>query len=1014
MILLLGWCFILNTDADAQKSVYSSNGYPNGIGDYYVRTWTVHDGLPSNSVLRILQTQDGYLWFATDGGLARFDGIDFHVFTLEDLPGWERPFVVSLYESQDGTLWIGSSRGDLARWEGHRFKTYPLNVPREHASGVIHWLEDTEGSLWVATYAGALRLKDDQLTLYTTKEGLPSDIIEHLFQDEHGTVWAVSQSGLAQLEDDRFKPYGPVFAPIAFAYYSTQRRELWFNTVDGHIHRFKEGVFSTFPFEEIAPVEINCAYEDNQGLLSLCTTAGVLEWGGMSFTHYPITGRLSDPVQNLRSRRAGGLWVQSQAKQGLALFQNGIFHLIDLREILPYAYLMSIYEDREGNVWVGSEGGLICLTPYRFQSFTTKDGLPQDDVQTIHQDPSGAIWIGSAGGLSRLKDGNIMTTYTRQDGLISNGVYALHEHAFGGLWVGTHRGGIAHIQSDRSVDQRFSHIRSPEVSVYALEVDHEGTLWAGGHSFLARITGDSLSFEGPEELLVRRTVRDIHEDRSGMLWVATSEGLYRLNEGTWRLFTTQDGLSSHYVVSIFESSDGALWFGTHGGGLNRYWEGRFTAYNTKNGLHDDVVWSMLDDDFSHFWLCTNTGIARVDQRELVHLAEGAIDHLRPIVYTESDGLPSGQCRMGHGQKAKDGTLWFPTRKGAAVINPDDLKENRQVPPVHIQKLRADGIEVNDMEATRLGPGVTNLEFHFTALSYTAPEKNRYLVKLEGYDKDWVDVDTRRVAYYTNLDPGKYTFRVIAANNDGVWNEVGASVEIGLLPHFYQTGWFFLLIIGSLTTCTVAVFWLRRQQLLLQFEGSRQRIAADLHDDIGSKVGSLAMFLDYVSKKHYLKEEDRIQLRDHVDAARRLGQDLRDTIWIVDSDLDYLHSLLERMQQTAHRMLPTCAVHFDAPPEVPKVLLSMEWRRAVYFIYKEALYNAARHARATQVSIHITIQANGLTICLEDNGVGFDMECVRQGRGLKTLRMRTAEIEGELTILSQKGIGTVVRLQTSFG
>jgi signal transduction histidine kinase len=435
-------------------------------------------------------------------------------------------------------------------------------------------------------------------------------------------------------------------------------------------------------------------------------------------------------------------------------FKDRKFITYTTKEALSDDWVYSVCEDREGSLWVGTRSGLNLFKNGKFTHYTTKDGLSGDIVWAIYQDREGNLWVGTEhGGLNRFKDGKF-TTYTTKDGLSHNWVTAIYEDREGGLWIGTDGGGLNRFKDGR---------------------------------FISYTRKDGLSHD---------SVTAIYEDREGSFWIGTQGGLTRLKDGKFTHYATERGLPSSKVNAFYEDREASLWIGTRGDGLIRLKDGKFTTYTTKEGLFDNVVTQIFEDGRGNLWMGSFRGIFRVNKKEFDDLDQGKIRAVTSVVYGKADGMKSLECNSGQppGWKSKDGRLWFPTVKGVVMVDPDNM--NMLPPPVVIEQVIIDKNPIDPRQRAELPPGKGELEFHYTGLSFLDPKKVKFKYRLEGYDEDWVDAGTRRVAYYTNIPPGEYRFRVIACNNDGVWNETGAAVEFYLQPHWYETiGFYALLTLG---------------------------------------------------------------------------------------------------------------------------------------------------------------------------------------------------------------------------
>ncbi|MCS6804521.1 MAG: sigma 54-interacting transcriptional regulator [Acidobacteriota bacterium] len=749
----LGIGFFLSAIVNCQRADAAQRpAQPRAVQRYIQTVWTTEDGLPQNSVTAILQTRDGYLWLGTFGGLARFDGVKFTVFTAAHSSGLKDNRILALYEDRQGAVWIGTETGGASRYKQGTFTAFTIQhgLPDNR---VTAFCEDRDGGLWIATYGGVARLHDGQFQTYTTADGLPINAAKDISADPHGTIWVGTSRGLARLENGAFIMYlkqdGLFDDQVSFIR-AGRDASLWVGTEHG-LTQLTNGVVS-------ASVRVRLprdVWQEADGSLWIASwDEGVLRWDG----------------------------------QTLAAFTND--------SGLPTNKVRAIFKDREGTLWVGtSGGGLVGWKQKRVMSYTTQDGLANDDTYPIIEDREGAMWIGSIGGLTRLQKGTA-TLFGLAEGLSGAAVWSLCEDRAGTLWVGRlGQPSLCRLIGGKLTCFSETHGWEP-APVFSIYQDRQGMVWvgAGSNKGLARFDGSTFRFYRTADGLVDGEVRFITQAQDGAFWIGATNGLSRFKDETFTNYTTQDGLSHNSVRVVREDADGTLWIGTYGGGLNRFKQGRFFHYTTANGLFDDVVSWILEDDRGNFWMSGNRGIFRVSRKELNDFADGRTAAFTCIAYGVADGMPSSECNGGGqpgGWRSRDGRLWFPTIKGVVVIDPRQM--NDLPPPVHVEQMLIDKTPMRLWQQIEAPPGHGDLEIHYTALSFVAPEKMRFRYRLEGYDHGWIEAGSRRVAYYTNVPPGQYQFRVLAMNNDGVWNETGAVVAFRLLPHFYQTRWFFLLI-----------------------------------------------------------------------------------------------------------------------------------------------------------------------------------------------------------------------------
>ncbi len=745
----------------AQRTVSPFSSYMHDV-------WQTKEGLPQNSVSDIVQSPDGYIWFGTQEGLVRFDGVRFLVFDKRNTKnGLLSNFVTSLWVARDSSLWIGTEVGGVSRLKNGVFTVTTIRQGLSENS-VRSMAEDQEGAIWCGTSYGLTRVKDGQCS--SADSGLTYPWVNTVLIDRNGTVWA--------------------------------------GTNGGGLYRSDHGVFSPAPENALCGSVVMSMCQDSAGDLWVGSEKGTLtrlsRTGVRTFT---VTGARGTVSAVLRDRE-GRVWVGTE---------DGI--LAQFAEPDSFIYftrnggaVTSLFEDREGSLWVGrSSGGLHRLKKGKFITYTTLDGLPSDYVATFCPDRDGAVWVGTMGGLSRFWR-DAFTTYPLQDGLQMEGIMALHVDQQGAVWIGG-SGGLLRLK-DHKVRAFITSQGAFQQTVRGIDEDKTGKLWLATRQGLFVSSqprhGDPVFVPYRDSAgVLSEPLWGVHISRQGnSIWLATgSSGLIRLSldglHSSRTSYTTRDGLSGNVIRSMLESSDGTMWFGTYQAGLTRFKDGRFASYTTANGLFDDNVFSILEDQSGNLWMSCNRGVFRVSKNELNDLSAGKITSLSCVSYGTADGMRTFECNGGaqpSGCRSTDGRLWFATMNGAAVVDPEHLVSNPHPPAVVIERATIDGRDRAFGREVRIEPGNGDLEFTYGALTFVAPEKVKFKYRLVGFDDDWVEANSRRIAYYTNIPPGTYTFRVIACNNDGVWNQTGASFPFTLAPHFYQTAWFYalcVLLIGLL-------------------------------------------------------------------------------------------------------------------------------------------------------------------------------------------------------------------------
>jgi ligand-binding sensor domain-containing protein/serine phosphatase RsbU (regulator of sigma subunit) len=765
------WISSVLTALDPQKA----------ITQYKLDIWTVERGFPQNSVLAIVQTHDGYIWTGTFDGLVRFDGVRFKVFNKNNTKQLKSNVIRALCEDRNGNLWIGTDEGlSCLKSKDGKFTTYSPEEERT-LNEISSIIEDQDGTLWIGTFnSGVTCLKNDKFTTYTTRDGLASNVVCSLHEDKQGNLWIGTRAGITIRT-----PSGRFISVIE-----------------------QVGLSSSY---------ILSFCEKASGELWIGTTKGLYRIKDQTFTHYGINDGLPNPkIVSLYEDSDQNFWLGTDGS-GLVRMKGGKFHTFSLNDGMACGFVYPICEDREGSLWLGTlEGGLHRLSDTKFTTYTAKEGLAHDHVNCIYEDRGGNIWIGTDGGVNWLKDGELTLEYTTRKGLLSNIVHSILEDREGGVWIGTeeglHRfkGGIL---STFTTKNGLSH----NTIFYLLE-DKQGAIWIGTTNGLNQFHKGKFSIFTKKEGLLDNTVTYIYEDRAGNLWIViTRKGLNRLKDGKCTAYTTKEGLVNNDVECVYEDEEGVLYIGTRGGLSLRVKE-KFTNVTTQSGLIDNHVNYILKDDMGNLWLAGRTGISQVSKKELMDFDMGKIDKIHPVTYNERDGMKSRWCKNS-GEKTRDGRLWFATDKGVVMIDPAKIERNTLPPSVIIEELIVDGEQVDlsgphsqKGEPLVIPPGKKRLEFYYTGLSFVKPRQMRFKLKLEGYDRDWVDAGNARSNIYTGLSPGKYIFKVIACNSDGVWNQTGASFSFYIKPYFYQTLWFYIFVTLIVLLTVFSGFRFRVRQL----------------------------------------------------------------------------------------------------------------------------------------------------------------------------------------------------------
>jgi ligand-binding sensor domain-containing protein/signal transduction histidine kinase len=1004
--------------------------------EYRLDRWYTEDGLPGNEVTALLQTRDGYLWIGTSAGLARFDGERFTRFGERE--GVRSSSVLCLFEDRAGTLWVGTDGGGLLRLEKGRFEAL---TQREGLWNdvVMALAQDAGGRLWIGTHAGLDCWQDGR---FVRNESLPprrSEPFSRVLPDNDG-LWVVINGFLHQVKDRQYLRENPGLEPASDTAVAALRSgptgRLWFGGLSGRLSTTSNGVLTRVPQPAKPPADT---------ILDVCET------------------------------RNGDLWL-GMASTGLRRWRNGEVLSLTVQEGLADNCIRCLLEDREGNLWVGtSGGGLHRLKPKKLRVVTTADGLTHNVVMSLAQDSDGDLWIGSNGGGLTVGHPRAVTPIKAassgrkqrlmmspaaldMDFAAADVSYLLDNESIpsvlvtrdGVLWLGTWNSGL--FRKTGAKLEQF-HLGRPENEqpVLALCEAAAGGLWVGTYQDGLKFFKDGVFTSPPTtNRLQAGFITALALDGAGQLWIGTGgDGLSCLSHDQFTRFTAEDGLAGDFVRTLHGDGDGGLWIGMNGG-LSRMKNGRITAITTRQGLWNDTISQILEDDQGRLWFGSNGGIFRASKADLERVADGDSAMLTPVVYGKAEGMESVECTGGFcpaGLKTRDGRLWFSTAKGVVIVDPKNIPVNAVAPAVVIDELQVDGSLVaaavnnpvprNPKTAIRvleskggtlrssevtIGPGVRRVEFRYSALSFTAPEKVRFRYRLDGLDPDWVDAGGRRVAEYPYLAPGEYRFRVIACNEDLLWSEREAGLALMCRAAFWQTVWFRLLVAlvvlggGGWSVKLLATRRLRRRLAVIQqqhaLEQERTRIARDIHDELGTLLTGISLLSDRSQTHRDQPEQVAEHLQTISQRARSAVQAVDGIVWAINPQNDRFDHLANYLVQFAEGFfgLTPIRCRLEVPEDVPHVPLGTQERHHILLAVKEACNNVARHSGASEVWVRLKVDEADLCITIEDNGRGFVAGTAAEGGGgLRNMRQRMAEVGGRMELASEPGRGTRVKL-----
>jgi signal transduction histidine kinase/ligand-binding sensor domain-containing protein len=969
------------------------------VSQYAHTSWKIREGFSKGRIQNIAQTPDGYLWLGTEFGLLRFDGV-------RNVP-WQPPpderlpssNITRLVAARDGTLWIGTWKG-LASWRAGKLIQYP-----EFAGLLVSaLLEDREGTVWVGT----------------------------LSFPPPGRLCAIQKSRVHCYGEDGAFGYG------IFSSFGDSRGNLWVGVRDG-LWRWRPGTPKFYPLPGV-PNGIQGLAEGDDGAPLIATQSGIRRLvNGKIEAAYPLPGaaRQFGTLKLLRDRD-GGLWIATSFG-GLVHVHQGRTDVFSQSDGLSGDLVEKPFEDREGNIWVATSNGLDRFRNFAVTAFSKNQGF--SNVGAVLASMDGSVWAGTSDGLTRWEHGQV-TAYRERRSVtraVPQGVRevlgsglpdhlsSLFQDARGHIWVCT-QNKVGYLDNRRLVQVGGI----PGGTVHSIAEDTGGNLWIAHQDLgLYRLSqGNEVQQISWTRLGHKDHATALAADPSGGLWIGFFlGGVAHLKDGRIRAsYAAADGLAGGIVNNLRLDRDGTLWAATEGG-LSRLKSGRIAKLTGKNGLPCDAVHWVIEDDDHSFWLNTPCGLVRIARSELDAWTADSKRKVQTTVFDSSDGVLSHFNAGGYTPyvgKSPDGKLWFTTFDNLSVIDPHNLPFNKLPPPVHIEQITADRKRYDANAGLRLPPLVRDLQIDYTALSLVAPEKVLFRCKLEGYDSDWQDAGTRRQAFYTNLPPRNYRFRVMACNNSGVWNEATAFLDFAIDPAYYQTGWFRLSLVAAFLALLAALYQLWLQYLKRQFNirleervNERTRLARDLHDTLLQSLSGVLLKLHGVT---YLlpgkPDEARKTLGSVIDEARQAVTEGRDTVYglrsstVTTNDLQQsINSLGEELAAgPTGRNSPGFQVRVEGKTRDLHPIVRDEVNR----IACEAVRNAFLHAQAGRIEVEIRYDERQFRLRVKDDGKGMDQKILEAGGraghfGLQGMRERAKLVGAKLVIWSELDSGTEIEL-----
>lgn len=964
LVTLCGWVFPTRAAAD----------FP-----YSLRVWQSPDGLPEDFAQSLSQTQDGYLWIGTSGGLVRFDGVRFTVFNHTGEPLFTDDSIYSLRATRDGSLWIGTEGGGLLRFHRGKFSSYGAREGLTNRFVRVLY-EDRAGRLWVGTDKGLFRLAEGRLVRVDGRDGIPGINVHAICEDSRGRL-LVGGWGLLVLDGERF------------AYYTSS--------------------------ESLADNSIRTLLQASDGALWIGTISGLRRLAqGLAGNPFHAQRLLSGVnVSVLMESRDRSVWVGTYG-HGLFRYQGRHRSRLSAPAPLPHNNVLALFEDNEENVWIGTQGGLLRLSPSAATILTTRDGAPQS-INTVYEDRGGELVVAALNGKLYRVHGEWLEPFPLPYSVANLRYRNAFRDSGGALWLGTDGQGVVRL-SPAGVERYTMRQGLVNDFVRAFCEDDSGAVWIGTDGGLSRWAQGRIQNYDAASGLVYGSIRFLHLSRNGALWVGTDGGVSRWRAGRFEPDALLETLRGKKAWAVHEDAEGGLWIGTHGHGLFLLKRGTVARITTAQGLPSNKIHYIAEDRHSHLWMSTPSGVIAAARRELESLAHGEVRQIPMRVYGMSEGLGTTQMIGGvqpAGVMTARGELWLPATKGLVRIRPV-IRTSVEPPPLRIEAAFADDRPVRVSDPLSLGPGEGKLEIHYTAIRLRSPERLRFRYWMEGFDHNWTEAGPRRVAYYTNMPPGTYRFRVAAYEINEPRSATEQVMQVQWRPHFYQTAWFLGLCCLTAAGMAGLLYWLHIRSLRQRFAAvleERSRLAREMHDTLIQGCVGLSALLEAASHAHDVSPATSKELLERArQEARATVEEARLAVWNLRQAADARQDLGKALSQLARQVSIETGIPVQFETNGGTFAMEADCTRNVLLVVREALQNAARHAAPHRLRVWLGGTDKHIRIRVTDDGCGFDPAAVAaaDGRryGLLGMKERVRQLGGEIVVDSAPGRGTEVRIE----
>jgi len=961
-------------------ALHLSAATPRALPDGYTRrVWQTQDGLPENTVQAFAQTPDNYLWIGTSGGLLQFDGAGFVLYDRDNTAAFRENSVFCLAAGRDGSLWAGTDGGGLVRYQRGVFRSYSAGqgLTNDFVRAIV---EARDGTIWVGTDDGLFRLEGDRLTRVDGVGKTPRLAVHAIREDRAGDLW-VGGSTVLRLHGTDGREYhldGFGSASRVKSIVETKDGTLWVGTVSG-LERLPRAARESARFERVPDI--------------------------------------ASTVRALFEDRGGTLWIGSIG-DGLMRYSGGRFRRVTAPDNPPSSTVLALFEDNERNMWAGMQTGLLRLSRAAINTFPLPDAA-NADFGTVYSDADGSLWVAST-HLYRI-DAQRAGSRLVPPPAPGIRVRSVMRDRGGALWIGTEGDGVFRSANGRQA--QFTR-RTGLVNdfVRAFLETRDGSVWIGTDEGISRWHNGALANYREPEGLAYFSVRTLAETRAGDVWIGTERGVSHWREGRFVQDEATTRLRAEKIWAIHEDRDGGLWFGTHGAGLFRWRAGALTAISAAQGLAGNSIYQILEDAQGTFWMSGPNGISAVSRRDLDTLAEHPGFHPAVTLYGLSDGVEATQIYGGvapAGCLTASGEVWFPSNRGPVRIMPLEARPE-SLPKVAIGRVLVDGREAPVSGRLVAQPGEGGLQISYAAIRLRSQERIRFRYMLENFDHGWTEALQRRVAFYTNVPPGEYRFRVQVFEMNRPESVTEAALAIQWRPHFYRTPWFFALCALLVFSAGLAAYRLRLRQVHARFRAvleERNRVAREMHDTVIQGCASVSALLEAVVS---VEEDARGSGRELLDCARRQVRatvdEARRAVWNLrqsgagrangGAGVPEIGPLLNQMAQQvgdASRVPVRCEISGRA------VLLDPAVEHDILMVAREAVYNAVKHAHPGEVRIQVHFEDDRIQMRVLDDGCGFDphqaLAAPGEHFGLVGMRERTERLGGRFEIKSAPGGGT---------